>query len=303
MTNTTKNIGAPLLSNESTISDYIVLIKPGVLYLVVFTSIIPIFIAPSSVLIMQKIAIIIAIALASSGSAALNMWYDSDIDAVMKRTQKRPTVTGAIPPSEALAFGLLVNLLAITIMALCANYKAAGLLAFASFFYSVIYTIGLKRHTIQNIVIGGAAGALPPVIAWTGLTDQWNFAPWLFFFIIFFWTPPHFWALAIHYQKDYKECNVPMMVNVMGDEYTKKQILLYTIIMIFSTILPYIFGICGHLYLITAIALGLRFFYLAIKIFENNSYAIKTFLFSIFYLFGIFTAVLADHFLLKYFPL
>jgi protoheme IX farnesyltransferase len=298
MINLNKTIPDQVLNVESNISDYITLIKPGVLALVVFTSIIPIFIAPSSISIIQKIAIIISITLASCGSAALNMWYDSDIDAVMKRTKNRPTVTGAIPPSEALAFGILVNLLAIILMALCANYKAAALLAFASIFYSVIYTIFLKRYTIQNIVIGGAAGALPPVIAWVALTDQWNLTPWLLFLIIFLWTPPHFWALAIHYKKDYQDCNVPMMVNVKGVDYTKKQIVIYTILMIISSILPYVYGMCGYLYLITASILGLRFLYLTIRMFQDNSYSIKTFLFSIVYLFSIFGAILVDHFII-----
>ncbi|MCF8462759.1 MAG: heme o synthase [Rickettsiaceae bacterium] len=274
---------------------YINLIKPGVIGLVIFTTLVAAIIAPTNLGIAKDFAVIVSISIAAAGSAALNMWYDRDIDALMQRTSKRSTVKGSISSYEALRFGLLASTIAIALMFYTTNIYAASLLAFTSFFYAVIYTIFLKRSTIQNIVIGGAAGALPPVVAWFALTQGFGVTPWLLFLIIFLWTPPHFWALSIHYHKDYKNCNVPMMVNVKGLQYTKVNILIYSILLFCISLLPYFLGIFGILYFIAAILLGGRFLFHALKIFTNNSHAIKLFLFSIFYLFALFTAILLDH--------
>ena len=274
---------------------YINLIKPGVISLVIFTALVAAIIAPTKLEYVQNFAVIASIAIAAAGSAALNMWYDKDIDGLMQRTSKRSTVKGIISSNEALAFGLLTSIIAVAIMFVVTNIYAALLLAFTSFFYAVIYTVFLKRSTMQNIVIGGAAGALPPVVAWFALTGSFHITPWLLFWIIFLWTPPHFWALSIHYHKDYAKCNIPMMINVKGLHYTKINILIYSILLFLATLLPYFLGIFGVVYFIAAILLGLRFLFLATKIFVNETHAIKLFLFSIFYLFTLFTFILLDH--------
>ena len=227
------------------------------------------------------------------------MWYDADIDAVMGRTANRPIPAGKVMPGEALGFGLVLSGFAIAILGLAANWLAAGLLAFTIFFYVVIYTMWLKRWTAQNIVIGGAAGAFPPVIGWAAISGTVGLEPLVLFLIIFLWTPPHFWALALFRRDDYARAGIPMMPNVAGDRSTRLQILGYTIVIAPVAIAPWAFGYAGPVYGIVAVLLSLQFVRLAINLVVrtdagNNRAAKKLFGFSILYLFSLFAVLLGE---------
>ncbi|MCC8398172.1 MAG: heme o synthase [Rickettsia endosymbiont of Labidopullus appendiculatus] len=277
-------------SNNSSVKDYILLMKPRVMALVVFTSFSGLWLAPGVIHPFIACIAMLCITLGAGSSAAINMWYDRDIDAIMKRTQNRPLVTGVIEPQDALAFGVVVAFFSVFLMGLCVNLLSALLLLITILYYVFIYTMWLKRSTMQNIVIGGVAGALPPMIGWATVTNGVSLGSFSLFMIILTWTPPHSWALAIFRSEDYKNCGVPMMPVVKGNYYTKKQILTYSIIMFITTFMPFFLGISSHVYLVTAFILGLIFLYYAVSLFsdKDNKQAKKLFAYSIFYLFSIF---------------
>ena len=294
------NINLPTLSYEDnlggSVKDYFMLMKPRVMSLVVFTAISGMLLAPGNIHPLIAFVSILCITIGAGSAAAINMWYDRDIDAIMKRTQKRPIVTGAVKADEALAFGIITGTMAIIMMAVSVNIISATLLAFTILYYIYIYTIWLKRTSVQNVVIGGVSGALPPIIGWASVTGNISWQAFSLFAIIFIWTPPHSWALALYRSADYKNCNIPMMPVIKGVLYTKKQIMLYSILMFFISLWPYFLNISSHLYLITAIISGLIFLYYAVNLFadtEQNHVAKKLFWYSIFYLFIIFFSLIA----------
>lgn len=294
------NINLPTLSYEDnlggSVKDYLMLMKPRVMSLVVFTAISGMLLAPGNIHPLIAFVSILCITIGAGSAAAINMWYDRDIDAIMKRTQKRPIVTGAVKADEALAFGIITGTMAVIMMAVSVNIISAALLAFTILYYIYIYTIWLKRTSVQNVVIGGVSGALPPIIGWASVTGNISWQAFSLFAIIFIWTPPHSWALALYRSDDYKNCNIPMMPVIKGVLYTKKQIMFYSILMFFISLWPYFLNISSHLYLITAIISGLIFLYYAVNLFtdiEQNQVAKKLFWYSIFYLFIIFFSLIA----------
>ena len=294
------NINVPTLSYEDnlggSVKDYFMLMKPRVMSLVVFTAISGMLLAPGNIHPLIAFVSILCITIGAGSAAAINMWYDRDIDAIMKRTQKRPIVTGAVKADEALAFGIITGTMAVIMMAVSVNIISAALLAFTILYYIYIYTIWLKRTSVQNVVIGGVSGALPPIIGWASVTGNISWQAFSLFAIIFIWTPPHSWALALYRSDDYKNCNVPMMPVIKGVLYTKKQIMFYSILMFFISLWPYFLNISSHLYLITAIISGLIFLYYAVNLFadtEQNHVAKKLFWYSIFYLFIIFFSLIS----------
>ena len=294
------NINLPTLSYEDnlggSVKDYFMLMKPRVMSLVVFTAISGMLLAPGNIHPLIAFVSILCITIGAGSAAAINMWYDRDIDAIMKRTQKRPIVTGAVKADEALAFGIITGTMAVIMMAVSVNIISAALLAFTILYYIYIYTIWLKRTSVQNVVIGGVSGALPPIIGWASVTGNISWQAFSLFAIIFIWTPPHSWALALYRSDDYKNCNVPMMPVIKGVLYTKKQIMFYSILMFFISLWPYFLNISSHLYLFTAIISGLIFLYYAVNLFadtEQNHVAKKLFWYSIFYLFIIFFSLIS----------
>lgn len=293
------NINLPSLPYEDNIGgsvkDYFMLMKPRVMSLVVFTAVSGMLLAPGNIHPLIAFVAVLCITIGAGSAAAINMWYDRDIDAIMKRTQKRPIVTGAVKADEALAFGAITGIIAVIMMAVSVNIISAVLLAFTILYYVYIYTIWLKRTSVQNVVIGGVSGALPPIIGWTSVTGNISWQAFSLFAIIFIWTPPHSWALALYRADDYKNCNVPMMPVIKGILYTKKQIMLYSILMFFISLAPYFLKISTYLYLITAIISGLIFLYYAVNLFtdtEQNQVAKKLFWYSILYLFIIFLSLI-----------
>ncbi|MCP5375253.1 MAG: protoheme IX farnesyltransferase [Rickettsiaceae bacterium] len=293
------NINLPSLPYEDNIGgsvkDYFMLMKPRVMSLVVFTAVSGMLLAPGNIHPLIAFVAVLCITIGAGSAAAINMWYDRDIDAIMKRTQKRPIVTGAVKADEALAFGAIIGIIAVIMMAVSVNIISAVLLAFTILYYVYIYTIWLKRTSVQNVVIGGVSGALPPIIGWTSVTGNISWQAFSLFAIIFIWTPPHSWALALYRADDYKNCNVPMMPVIKGILYTKKQIMLYSILMFFISLAPYFLNISTYLYLITAIISGLIFLYYAVNLFtdtEQNQVAKKLFWYSILYLFIIFLSLI-----------
>ncbi len=276
---------------QSTVKDYIILMKPRVMSLVVFTGFSGMWIAPDSLHPFISIIALICIAIGAGSAGVINMWYDRDIDALMKRTQTRPIVRGAIESDEALSFGLIMAFFSVFFMALCVNFLSALLLLFTIFYYICIYTIWLKRSSIQNIVIGGAAGALPPVIGYASVSNSVSLESVILFLIIFIWTPPHSWALALFCNDDYKNCKVPMMPAIKGSLYTKKQTIIYSILLFWISLVPFFIGMSNVIYLVTAVLLGLIFLYYSISLFYDNAdnkQAKRFFAYSIFYLFLIF---------------
>lgn len=290
------------LSSDATIRDYWTLMKPGVMSLVVFTGAVGLFLAPGSIHPFVGAVAVLAIALGSGAGAVINMWFDRDMDAIMNRTQKRPIPAGRIAPEDALVMGIVLTLLSVGLLGIATNWVAAGWLAFAIFFYGVVYTMLLKRKTAQNIVIGGAAGALPPVIGWAAVTGATPLFPWLMFLVIFLWTPPHFWALALYRHDDYKRAGVPMLPVVAGERATKRQILFYSLLLALSAIAPSLFGLAGTAYLVAASVLSLRFIQGALTVMrsDNPRDAMRLFGFSILYLFALFTALVLDRVLVDY---
>ncbi|MDB4106473.1 heme o synthase [bacterium] len=289
----------PASMDAGSAADYISLMKPRVMSLVVFTGLIGMVMAPGSMHPVLAVSAVVLIALGAGASAALNMWYDADIDAIMSRTQDRPVPSGRVSGEAALSFGLWMSGLSVLSMAVLINYLSAALLAFTIFFYAVIYTMWLKRRTAQNIVIGGAAGALPPVIGWAAASGSLSLEPLIFFAIIFIWTPPHFWALALVKNEDYKAANVPMLPVTAGRVATLNQIVLYSIGLVCVVMLPYVLGFSGLLYAAGAAILNVGFLGLAVllrfaKEPQRDRLSGMLFAYSIFYLFLIFTLLLAD---------
>ncbi|RMA43022.1 heme o synthase [Rhodophyticola porphyridii] len=288
---------------EAQFGDYVALLKPRVMSLVVFTALVGLLVAPVAVPPMIGFTAILFIAIGAGASGALNMWYDADIDGVMKRTARRPVPSGKVAPGEALGLGIALSPMSVAMLGLATNWFAAGLLAFTIFFYAVIYTIWLKRMTPQNIVIGGAAGAFPPMIGWAVATGGVSLESALMFGLIFMWTPPHFWALALFMKSDYHKAKVPMLTVTHGREETRRQILIYTILLVPVAIGAAFTSIGGPLYLAVAVALNAIFLKGAWAIWrrdetvaEADAYATekKVFRFSLYYLFLHFGALLAE---------
>ena len=279
--------------------DYFRLMKPRVMSLVVFTAFVGYFTAVPvenySLHPLLALIGIFAIALGAGASGVLNQWYDRDIDQLMVRTRDRPIPKGKIHPSDALTFGVITSMLSIIILGLSINWLAASLLAFTILFYAIIYTVWLKRHTVQNIVIGGAAGAFPPVIGQVCATGNIGFESLILFFIIFLWTPPHFWALALIKKDDYAAAKIPMLPIIAGDKVTRRNILIYSLLLVPCSFLPWIFDHSGSFYLFTATILGIEFLrrcFLIIKEIEGSEK--NLFIYSIFYLSIIFASICID---------
>lgn len=297
---TTATLG--IIAKESRVRDFLALLKPRVMSLVVFTGFCGVLLAPGHIHPFIGCIAVLCIALGSGASGAINMWYDRDIDAHMQRTCTRPIPTGNITPYDALGFGVTVALGSVILMALAVNTVSALLLASAILFYVFIYTIWLKRRTPQNIVIGGAAGAFPPVIGWAAVTGHVGIESLVLFAIIFMWTPPHFWALSLYRHDDYARVGVPMLPVVAGNFVTRKYILAYTIALFVTTLLPNMMGMSGWIYGIGAAGLGAQFLAYAIKLYRhyNEALAKKMFGFSILYLFLIFICLVVDHLIYPY---
>jgi protoheme IX farnesyltransferase len=280
------------------VGDYIALMKPRVMSLVVFTALVGLAVAPGSIHPFTAFTALLCIAVGAGASGALNMWYDADIDALMTRTARRPVPRGRVKPGEALAFGLTLACFAVVVLGLLVNLLAAALLAFTVFFYVAIYTMWLKRSTPLNIVIGGAAGAFPPMIGWAAVTGSLSLEPVLLFLIIFFWTPPHFWALALYRTQDYMRAGFPMLPVVAGDANTRLQILLYTLVLVPLGIAPWALGFAGPLYGAVALVTGVGMLVLAVQVFRERRPAEQAcrhlFAFSILYLFLLFAVLLVE---------
>lgn len=294
------------LQSGAEVEDYLALLKPRVMSLVVFTAFVGMVVAPSGVHPVEAIIALFCIALGAGASGALNMWYDSDIDAIMSRTLNRPIPAGRMSRNEALTFGLVLSVFSVAILGLAANWVAAGLLAFTIFFYAVIYTIWLKRATPQNIVIGGAAGAFPPMVGWAAMTGSVSLDAIALFMIIFLWTPPHFWALALYKQSDYGAAGIPMLPNVRGDRVTQNQIVIYTVLLVLVAFTPILTGLVGWFYAVPATVLGFGFSVLSVRLYmvdgaEMRRRARTLFTFSLFYLFILFVALLADVGIVRWF--
>lgn len=295
------------------VSDYVLLLKPRVMSLVVFTGAAGIAASPDAIHPILGFALLLSIALGAGGAGALNMWYDADIDRVMRRTQARPVPSGVVSGDDALMLGLLTSVLAVLLAALAGGPLAAGLLGFSIWFYAVVYTQWLKRRTAQNIVIGGLAGALPPAIGWAGTSGTAPLDAWLLVLLIFLWTPPHFWALALYRSEDYAKAGVPMLPVTAGAKATRAQILLYSAAMLPASLAPVATGLGGWVYAVVASLSGVTFLMLAIRVFRipgDGSGLIRAeraarnlFAFSILYLFLLFGALLAEHALGLHAPL
>jgi protoheme IX farnesyltransferase len=292
------------LQRESLISnadpqDFIALLKPRVMSLVVFTALVGLVLAPGHIHPVIGAIAIFCIAVGGGASGALNMWYDRDIDAIMTRTANRPIPGGRVTPGEALSFGLFLSVFSVMVLGLATNWVAAGLLAFTIFFYVVIYSMLLKRYTAQNIVIGGAAGALPPVVGWAAVTGGVTLEPMILFTIIFLWTPPHFWALALVKCEDYGRAGVPMLPNVAGEKSTRLHILLYTLILVPTAFAPVWLGFGGTTYLVAAMLGGAAMLLFAAQIMVTKAEHFtracwRMFGGSILYLFALFAALLLE---------
>ncbi len=282
------------------ISELIKLMKPRVMSLVIFTCAVGLLTAPNSIPLTQAAIGILIVAIGAGAAGALNMWYEADLDKLMTRTCLRPIPRGKLNRAQALYFGATLSIISVFSLYYFTNAISAFLLFFTIFFYLFIYTIWLKRRTPQNIVIGGAAGALPPVIGWTIATNSLSFEPLVFFLIIFVWTPSHFWALSLYKAKDYKKAKIPMLPITNGIEDTKKNIFIYSLLMIPTVVLPYAIGFTSELFLILGLTLTIYYNYLCFKLYnyKKNKFEIKIakqiFAYSIFYLFLIFVLFLID---------
>ena len=281
---------------ESRVSDFFALLKPRVMSLVVFSGFAGMWVAPGFNELPPILAVtaMLSLAVGAGAAGAANMWYERDIDAVMKRTRGRPLPMGRIAPEEALSFAVVLSVLAVLTMGLALNWTAAGLLAAANLFYVFVYTVWLKRRTPQNIVIGGAAGAFPPLIGWAAVTGHVALFPVILFAIIFLWTPPHFWALSLFMSDDYKRAGIPMMPAVAGPEKTKRQMLAYTLILTPVALAPWLLGYAGAGYGIIAIALNAFFIFTALRVLADDTHKSARLMFgySIFYLFAIFLGLM-----------
>ncbi|MBO0710731.1 MAG: heme o synthase [Acetobacteraceae bacterium] len=290
---------------QSDVGDWIRLLKPRVLSLVVYTGLAGLLVAPGHLHPVLGVVAILCIAAAAGACGAINMWYDRDIDAVMRRTRGRPIPAGRIAPGEALGFGVVLAAASVIVMYLATNLAAAAVLALSIGFYVFVYTMWLKRRTPQNIVIGGAAGAFPAVIGWAAVTGSVDPVPLVLFAIVFFWTPPHFWSLALWAHQDYARAGVPMLPVVAGARETRRQIAIYTLILVPLSLVPWAMGFSGPLYGIVALALGLFFLFEALSVLRDRQDAAgvsltadapakAAFKFSIIYLFALFGALVVD---------
>jgi protoheme IX farnesyltransferase len=290
---------------QSALRDWFVLLKPRVLTLVVFTGIIGLVVAPGHLHPVLAFAAVLCITIAAGAAGAINMWYDRDIDALMRRTRTRPVPAGRIAPDAALAYGVTLAVGSVVVMGLATNLVAAGLLAASIAFYVFVYTIWLKRRTPQNIVIGGAAGAFPPLIGWAAVTGSVSLVPLILFLIIFLWTPPHFWTLALWANADYARVGVPMLPVVAGARATRKQIMIYTVLLVAGSLLPWAVGFSGPIYALSALVLGLGFMLSAWRVLRDRQDATgvsltkdapakAAFKYSILYLFVLFGALAVD---------
>ena len=296
-------------TQEAQMGDYFALMKPRVMQLVVFTALVGLLVAPIGVNPFIGFVAVLCIAVGAGASGALNMWWDADIDAIMKRTVNRPIPSGAVQPGEALGIGLTLSVFAVVLLFLATNALAAGLLAFTIFFYAVVYSMWLKRSTPQNIVIGGAAGAFPPMIGWAVATGSVSIESVLMFALIFMWTPPHFWALALFVKSDYGDAGVPMLTETHGRTSTRKHILAYCVPLVVVAVWLGFTSIGGPFYLAVAVALNVWFLKGCYDIWtrtdgdsDKDSHAVerRTFVVSIYYLFGHFGALLVEALLRAY---
>ena len=293
-------------TSEATVGDFLQLMKPRVMSLVVFTALTGMAAAPGSIHPVLAVIAIFAIAIGAGASGALNMWYDADIDAQMARTAARPIPRGRVTADEALVFGTVLSVFSVLTLGVLVNWVAGALLAFTIAFYLFIYTMWLKRLTPQNIVIGGAAGAFPPMVGWAAITGGVSWESVLLFLIIFMWTPPHFWALALYRCRDYERVGVPMLPVVKGLAETRRQIVIYSWLFIPTAIAPAFAGMAGWTYLAVSSGFGAVFLYLAEKVRrttegrEADKVAKQLFLFSIFYLFALFAVLLAENLVARF---
>ena len=303
MSDTLSYQGVTDTPHEPGFGDYVQLLKPRVMSLVVFTALVGLLVAPVSLHPVEAFSAILFIALGAGASGALNMWWDADIDAVMKRTQRRPVPSGRVQAGEALAVGLGLSGISVVMLGLATNFVAAGLLAFTIFFYAVVYSMWLKRSTPQNIVIGGAAGAFPPMIGWVAATGSVSVEAFLMFALIFMWTPPHFWALALFMKEDYHAAGVPMLTVTHGRKATRAHILAYTLLLAPVPLAAALTSIGGPLTLAVAVVLNLWFIVGAVRIWRRDevqagadNYAVEKAFFrvSLIYLFLHFAAFLAE---------
>ncbi len=299
---------APAEFANSTVGDWIALLKPRVMTLVVFTGVVGLLVAPGHLHPVLAIAAVLCIAVGAGAAGAINMWYDRDIDAVMRRTASRPIPAGRIEPGEALGFGVVLAVASVLVMGLATNAAAAAALALSILFYVFVYTMWLKRRTPQNIVIGGAAGAFPPVIGWMAVTGSMDLLPLLLFAIVFFWTPPHFWSLSLWAHADYRRAGVPMLPVVAGARETRRQIFIYTLVLVPVTLLPWLLHLTGAVYGLSALVLGLGFLASVWRVLRDrqdeagvsltsDAPARAAFKFSIIYLFVLFAALAVDRLL------
>ena len=274
------------------------LMKPRVMSLVIFTCVVGLLIAPNSVDFFYAALALVSVAVGAGAAGALNMWYEADLDALMKRTCLRPIPTGKVSKKQALFFGITTSIISVIALYFFSNLLSAVVLTVTILFYVVVYTIWLKQRTPQNIVIGGAAGAFPPIIGWTIATGNITLEPILLFLIIFFWTPSHFWALSLYKTEDYSNAKIPMLPVVSGIKTTKKNIFAYSLILFFISLLPFLLGFFGIVYFISSICLGSYYVYLCYRLLieeeKNKIFAKKIFVYSILYLFLIFVIILID---------
>lgn len=286
-----------LQPSESEIKDFFALLKPRVMSLVVFTGVVGIYLAPGSINPLIAIIATLCIALGSGAAGAINMWYERDIDALMKRTKMRPLPASRMCPETAFEFAVMVAVLSVILMAVATNLMAAFILLIAILFYVFIYTIWLKRRTAQNIVIGGAAGAFPPMIGWAAVTGDITIESILLFLIIFTWTPPHFWSLALYKNEEYKIANIPMLPVVAGNDVTRHYIMVYTIALVVVSVLPLAMGMFGMIYGVGIAVLGAAFMESSYVLYKEYSeaQARKNFKFSLVYLFVLFVVMILDH--------
>jgi len=290
-----KNPG-DLFVEGARVGDFIALLKPRVMSLVVFTGIAGLIAAPGYLHPVLATVAVLCIAVAAGAAGAINMWYDRDIDAVMERTRRRPLPAGRVAPDEALAFGITLSLFSVMLMGVATNWAAATLLAAANGFYVFVYTMWLKRRTPQNIVIGGAAGAFPPVIGWVAVTGHVDLQALALFLIIFLWTPPHFWALSLYRTGDYAKAGIPMLPVVAGAAATRRQIFAYAVVLVMASLLPTAIGPAGLLYGAAVTVLGGVFLVRAFAVLRDTGTAAarRLFAYSIMYLFLLFAALIAD---------
>jgi protoheme IX farnesyltransferase len=283
-------------SDLTRVSDYFALLKPRVMSLVVFTGLVGLAVAPGTIHPVLAFTALLCIAVGAGASGAINMWYDADIDAVMERTKERPIPAGRVSANEALAFGTVLSVASVVLMGLAVNYVAAALLALTIGFYVFIYTMWLKRRTPQNIVIGGAAGAFPPMIGWAAVTGDVSAESLVLFAIIFMWTPPHFWALSLWRDIDYAKAGVPMLPVVAGRDVTRRQIVLYSALLFPVAVMPYFLGYAGIVYGVGATLLSGLFLLLSLKVWraKDEESAKQLFAYSLLYLFLLFAMLLGE---------